>query len=456
MEYTLMDIFFFQTDNQDFLRTYHFLLWIYHVLFYWYFFKKNYCVDNQKKIPDSTKSRDCEEDLQILPAMATPITNDLVTVRPQIIFFQHNYFDELGSTPTYEANVIYPVLSFPDLSITVSTFHIFDAPLLHQDQHLQEFLDGECHHNFINQNLSFLQPSMVYETTASDDNQSTASGSTDASITTVIENNSTQEVDNNPLFDSVTVLSDEPVDTDYSHIPIQPVEPAPIQPVEPVIGLTTEEQRCRKEDPNLTINELLGLSACEGHVNMPLQTLVGQYMNQPSHFLPLVQEARKLAQKIKQEEEASQWAGILTEQLLNDSFTEQLNSIQSLQQIAPLQAVKEHLPEDIITILERLGKVGNTPFNKLYFLVENCVDCYYMSVIKTFFEIIKHSATDCQVVLVNTARALKYLEDSGQRQAQLFKVLEKYHLLPDNFENLQSQFSRSKHLLRTLNTCSKP
>ena len=111
---------------------------------------------------------------------------------------------------------------------------------------------------------------MVYETTASDDNQSTASDSTDASITTVIENNSSQEVDNNPLFDSVTALSDEPVDTDYSHIPIQPVEPAPIQPVEPVIGLTTEEQRCR-EDPNLTINELLGLSACVGHVNTPLK-----------------------------------------------------------------------------------------------------------------------------------------------------------------------------------------
>ena len=55
-------------------------------------------------------------------------------------------------------------------------------------------------------------------------------------------------------------------------------------------------------------------------------------------------------------------------------------------------------------------------------------------------EIIKWSATDHQIVLVNMARALKYLEDFGQRQSQLFKVLEKYHLLLDNFENLQSQF----------------
>ena len=213
----------------------------------------------------------------------------------------------------------------------------------------------------------------------------------------------------------MTALSDDIVNAKYSHTPIQPVEPAPIQPVEPVIGLTTEEQRHREEDPNLTINDLLGLSSCEGHVNMPLQTLDGQYMNQPSCFLPLVQEARKLAQKIKQEEEALQWSGIPVEQLLNSSFMEQLNSVQSLQQIAPLQAVKEHLPKDIITILEWLDKVDNTPFNKLYYLVENCADCYYTSVIKTFIEIIKCSVTDHQIVLVNTARALKYLEDFGQR-----------------------------------------
>ena len=53
----------------------------------------------------------------------------------------------------------------------------------------------------------------------------------------------------------------------------------------------------------------------------------------------------------------------------------------------------------------------------------------------------KHSATDCQIVLINTARALKYLEDFGEWQSQLFTVLEKYHLLPDNLENLQLQFA---------------
>ena len=80
------------------------------------------------------------------------------------------------------------------------------------------------------------------------------------------------------------------------------------------------------------------------------------------------------------------------------------------------------------------------PFDELYYLAENCADCYCTSVIKTFMELIKWSMTDHQIVLVNTARALKYLEDFGQKQSQLFKVLEKYHLLLDNLENLQSQF----------------
>ena len=238
----------------------------------------------------------------------------------------------------------------------------------------------------------------------------------------------------------MTALSYDSTSTDNSPAPVQPLEPAPIQPVEPVVGLTTEEQRQREEDPNLTLDELLGLSLCEDHISTPLQTLDRQYVNQLSHFLPLAQEAKKLAKKIKAEEEALQWSGTPVEQLLNNSFTKQLNCIQYLQQIASLHAAKDHLPKDIFTILERLGKVDNTPFDKLYYLAESCADHYYTSVIKTFIEIIKQSATDRQIVLVNTAGALKYLEDFGQRQSQLFTVLEKYHLLLDSLENLQSQF----------------
>ena len=63
-----------------------------------------------------------------------PTVDPFVTVRPQIIFFQQNYFDKICSTLTYVANAIYPVLNFLNLSVTVSTFHIFDASLLYWDQ----------------------------------------------------------------------------------------------------------------------------------------------------------------------------------------------------------------------------------------------------------------------------------------------------------------------------------
>ena len=109
-----------------------------------------------------------------------------MTVRLQITFFQQNYFDEICSTVTYVANAIHPVPTLPSLLVTVSTLHISEAPILYQDEWLQEFLVGEeCCHNFINQDLTFLQPSAVYEMTVSDDSLSTVLDSTDASVITV-------------------------------------------------------------------------------------------------------------------------------------------------------------------------------------------------------------------------------------------------------------------------------
>ena len=94
---------------------------------------------------------------------------------------------------------------------------------------------------------------------------------------------------------------------------------APIQPVEPLVGLSLEEQHKKEEDPDLSLIELLGLTPCEGHNTTPLQTICGPYglyVNQPSRFLPLAQEAKKLAKKLKEEEEASQWSGIPIKKLL--------------------------------------------------------------------------------------------------------------------------------------------
>ena len=56
----------------------------------------------------------------------------------------------------------------------------------------------------------------------------------------------------------------------------------PVLPVEPVLDLTTEQQEKQNEDPKFTLEELLGLSSCQGYVWTPLQTLDELYVNQPS------------------------------------------------------------------------------------------------------------------------------------------------------------------------------
>ena len=128
------------------------------------------------------------------------------------------------------------------MPVTISTLQISEAPILYRDKQLEEFLRGEeCCHNFINQDLTFFQPSTVYETTELDDSISSASDLTQVSVITVQENNQPQEEDSNSPQSSLTELSYDSTSIVNRVAPIQPVEPALIQPVEPVIGLTTEE-----------------------------------------------------------------------------------------------------------------------------------------------------------------------------------------------------------------------
>ena len=74
-----------------------------------------------------------------------------------------------------------------------------------------------------------------------------------------------------------------------------------------------------------------------------------------------MEKAKCLTEEIRIEKINEQWAGIPCEQLLNQSFTDQLNSIQLLEQLAPLQLAKKDLPVDITDILESLGKSENIP-----------------------------------------------------------------------------------------------
>ena len=123
--------------------------------------------------------------------------------------------------------------------------------------------------------------------------------------------------------------------------------------------------------------------------------------------------------------------------------------MQILEQLAPLQLAKEHLPSDIIDILERLRKVDNIPFNQLYYIAENCVDRYYSKVIQTFVSIIKRQFTDRQTLLINTDHSLKFLEEYTDRQAQIWKNLCKCHNLPDNVADLHLHFNSFKSSIKT-------
>ena len=133
---------------------------------------------------------------------------------------------------------------------------------------------------------------------------------------------------------------------------------------------------------------------------------------------------------------------------MNQSFQDQLNSLQILEQLAPLELAKQYLLADI-DILECLGKADNVPFNQLYYIAENCVDRYYSKVIETFVSIIKRQFTDRQTLLVNTAHLLKFLEEYSDRQAQIWKIFHKHHNIPDDLEDLHLHFDDFKTSLET-------
>ena len=81
--------------------------------------------------------------------------------------------------------------------------------------------------------------------------------------------------------------------------------------------------------------------------------------------------------------------------------------------------------------------MDNIPFNQLYNLAEGCADRYYIKVIKTLTQLLKNSFHDRQLVLVNTARVLKFLESYVAQEAKLWKVLSEYHNPPDHFHDLK-------------------
>ena len=141
-----------------------------------------------------------------------------------------------------------------------------------------------------------------------------------------------------------------PLTTEESKPVSQPPKPkedrtsdseTPVQQVTSLLGTTPKEkhQLQHRNTPD-DISDVLGTHVYQGYVETHLQTLVGIVINQPRKFLPLAEEAKRLTEEIRIEKLNEKWAGIPHEQLLNQSITDQLNSIQLLEQLAPCNWLK--------------------------------------------------------------------------------------------------------------------
>ena len=234
--------------------------------------------------------------------------------------------------------------------------HIYAPPVVCNDCIFTEFVQGkERCLKFTSQDLIFLQSSSIPSTFSNISNTDSASVKI-------------REPHTQTALLHIQLLT---------RIPQENTKSSPTQTIEPVLGFTLAEICQAQAEPNLTVEQLLEIESCQEYVKTPLQILDGIYVHQPKRFLPLAKEAKKLAEEFRKEQVTSQWTGIPHEDLLQESFVEQLNSLQILDQLAPLKAAKAHLPKDIINILEFLGKADNIPFNQLYNLVEDNMDRYY-------------------------------------------------------------------------------
>ena len=99
-----------------------------------------------------------------------------------------------------------------------------------------------------------------------------------------------------------------------------------VSQVMPLLGITPRENtQLQNRNTPEDIADILGTRAFQRYVDTPLQTLDGIIVNQPKHFLPLIKEAKRIAEEIRIEKINEQRAGIPREQLLNQSFNDQPN-----------------------------------------------------------------------------------------------------------------------------------
>ena len=84
-----------------------------------------------------------------------------------------------------------------------------------------------------------------------------------------------------------------------------------VSQVTPLLGITPHEStQLQSMNTPEDVKEILGTRAFQRYVDTPIQTLDRMVVNQPKRFLPLAQEAKKIAQQIRLEKINEQWAGI--------------------------------------------------------------------------------------------------------------------------------------------------
>ena len=82
-----------------------------------------------------------------------------------------------------------------------------------------------------------------------------------------------------------------------------------VSQVTPLLGITPHEStQLQNTNTQEDVEEILGTRAFQRYVDTPIQTLDGIVCNQPKRFLPLAQEARKIAEEIRIEKINEQWA----------------------------------------------------------------------------------------------------------------------------------------------------
>ena len=83
-----------------------------------------------------------------------------------------------------------------------------------------------------------------------------------------------------------------------------------VSQVTPLLGIMPREStQLQSMNTQEDVEEILGTRAFQRYVDTPIQTSDGIVVNQPKHFLPLAQEARKIAEEIRIEKLMSSGLG---------------------------------------------------------------------------------------------------------------------------------------------------